>query len=1483
MNPDRLPCRCPKPRDMRKYVTLKKVAVTVALAFLFFAALPLHAQIVAWQFGVPASTGDEVSYTATTNDANLSTSTLTRGAGISATALARGFSANNFPNGGTKADAITNNRYFQFTVSAVSGYQTSLSTLDCRLRRTTAGPNAYIWRYSTDGSTFTDIGSDISFTSTADGVNQTQIDLSGIGALQNVASGTTITLRLYAWGATATTGTFAIGRYGASITTNSLAIGGTVTPTAANTSVFFAGSNLTVNEDDGTADLTVSIDDFSTTNATSVDVVLSSGNAARVNGFSSQTVNWAANDGADKTVTLTLTDDMLCNGTDLLTFGFANLSGGDGTPFVGSPSSRTVTVNDDETTVDPVATAGTNISTSGFDANWSNIGATTYFLDVSRYSDFMEPATTDVVLWNFPAATNDNIADGGIAANAAKTLTAVGAANLTFNSAGNGGLTARADGWNGGDGTKYWQVELETTGYGDIKVSSKQRSSNTGPRDFKLQYRIGTGGAWVDVSGGAITVADNYTTGALNALSLPAACADQGQIFLRWVMTSNTSVNNGTVAAGGASNMDDVLVTGRAFSYVGGYDGFDAGSATSESLTGLLGATTYHYRVRATGGCASAVYSNTISVTTDAVDTYYSRATGNVNDPIWSDTPSGTAGPAVWTNASNMVVQSGDDVTVDANTTTRSVTVANGATLNIDANRWIKTTAGTNTINGTLNAADNSEFRITEGTSATLALGGTASFWDFRVGMTTGVTVTGNMHIRGTLQIDDGDFDCTGASVVLRSTAAYTGRLGPVEGGASYTGNLKMERHIPEGNTNWRLLGSPIQNRRVIHWQDDFFTAGYPGSQFPTFSNPPGSGTPWPSIRWYDETDLGTDVNDGLIGVSSQNQNLLPGQGFAVWCGTNLDTTYAFTIDLENNAPVIATTPITLPMTYTNTGEALVDGWNLVANPLPSAIAFDQINRGADVEDYITYYNPANGNTAVWDIGLNFGTNDATNTIQSMQGFFLKASGSAVTTTVEESHKVNDNSGGFFGGLEQNTVPALRLHITSGINTFSDEAAIIFHEGTPGLDANDVQKFVLAAPTAPQIATLAPTGTMIAINAHGSIAQGLSIPVSVNAGVTGQYTITLTEQGDLGLTCITLEDLVTGAIAPMNNGASYTFQLDAAADASVARFMIHATAPALLYAEDATCGGTPNGEATIVVQGGPHDITWYNGDGDVLLAQMGIAEGVATITGLDAGTYTVSVSAGACAALTSEFSINAPFVLEAQADAMNASCADAADGTIDLLPLGGVAPYSFLWNDATGTTTEDLIASPGLYAVTITDANGCIWVSEGIAIGSNGPVASIMGAPETVLVNTPVNFESGSATGEYFWSFGDGASSSEQNPTHTYTVPGTYTVVLSVTDGLCSDVTTADITVELSTSIAEAAPATHRAWATPQGIAVQHAFGSNAHARVELVDATGRVVLDRRMTADRVVLPVDGLSNGVWFVRLSNGEQRTTLRVPLVR
>lgn len=207
---------------------IRNLLLTFLLSFSLFST---YGQVIAWQFGVPESLGNEVTYNSTTTNINLNTSILSRGGGIAVSALARAFSATDFNASGTKAQAITSNDYFQTSINAKPGFQVSLATLDARLRRSSTGPNAYVWAYSLNGTTFTEIGTDISFTDVnTNGVVQATIDLSSISALQNVTSSTTITFRLYAWGASALTGTFAFGRYAASNTTNSLAFGGTVTP-----------------------------------------------------------------------------------------------------------------------------------------------------------------------------------------------------------------------------------------------------------------------------------------------------------------------------------------------------------------------------------------------------------------------------------------------------------------------------------------------------------------------------------------------------------------------------------------------------------------------------------------------------------------------------------------------------------------------------------------------------------------------------------------------------------------------------------------------------------------------------------------------------------------------------------------------------------------------------------------------------------------------------------------------------------------------------------------------------------------------------------------------------------------------------------------------------------------------------------------------------------------------------------------------------
>jgi PKD repeat protein len=55
-----------------------------------------------------------------------------------------------------------------------------------------------------------------------------------------------------------------------------------------------------------------------------------------------------------------------------------------------------------------------------------------------------------------------------------------------------------------------------------------------------------------------------------------------------------------------------------------------------------------------------------------------------------------------------------------------------------------------------------------------------------------------------------------------------------------------------------------------------------------------------------------------------------------------------------------------------------------------------------------------------------------------------------------------------------------------------------------------------------------------------------------------------------------------------------------------------------------------------------------------------------------------------------------------------------------------------------------------------------------------------------------VNFtdESTGSPISYLWDFGDGESSTEENPVHRYGAPGVYTVTLTVSDGTDTHTTT---------------------------------------------------------------------------------------------
>ncbi len=184
---------------------MKKTILSKVLALSLFMLISTvgYSQIVAWQFALPtASDGKDRSAKATTNDANLEQSVLTRGPNaVIKQGNTRGFSGN-FPADGTFADAKKSGAFYQFTIKGKKGYKVSLSSLDAVLRRQAESAHIYRWMYSLNGKDFVEVGSDdvIINELSNNGEKQPRIDLSGVKDLQKVSSSKTITFRIYAWG-----------------------------------------------------------------------------------------------------------------------------------------------------------------------------------------------------------------------------------------------------------------------------------------------------------------------------------------------------------------------------------------------------------------------------------------------------------------------------------------------------------------------------------------------------------------------------------------------------------------------------------------------------------------------------------------------------------------------------------------------------------------------------------------------------------------------------------------------------------------------------------------------------------------------------------------------------------------------------------------------------------------------------------------------------------------------------------------------------------------------------------------------------------------------------------------------------------------------------------------------------------------------------------------------------------------------------------
>ncbi|AKB36566.1 cell surface protein [Methanosarcina siciliae C2J] len=128
------------------------------------------------------------------------------------------------------------------------------------------------------------------------------------------------------------------------------------------------------------------------------------------------------------------------------------------------------------------------------------------------------------------------------------------------------------------------------------------------------------------------------------------------------------------------------------------------------------------------------------------------------------------------------------------------------------------------------------------------------------------------------------------------------------------------------------------------------------------------------------------------------------------------------------------------------------------------------------------------------------------------------------------------------------------------------------------------------------------------------------------------------------------------------------------------------------------------------------------------------------------------------------------------------------------------------WSDYNGTDTNGDGIGDDPYVVPNslgTDNYPLMQPFENYNFGGSGPVAPVAAftaSPTSGDAPLTVNFtdESTGSPTSWFWDFGDGANASEQNPSHTYSAAGNYTVNLTVENAAGSDFESKSSYIEVS-------------------------------------------------------------------------------------
>jgi len=392
----------------------------------------------------------------------------------------------------------------------------------------------------------------------------------------------------------------------------------------------------------------------------------------------------------------------------------------------------------------------------------------------------------------------------------------------------------------------------------------------------------------------------------------------------------------------------------------------------------------------------------------------------------------------------------------------------------------------------------------------------------------------------------------------LASDANGSASIAAIPLTSSVIGNISVQRYI-SGIRGYRLMSSSVSNGTAngnnIYSINYLANSSYlSGTSFPTTATTKAGN---PSLYLYREnmapaytTFLNSNFRgiadisaapDYTINIDGGPFNIPVANGYLSYFRGGIGTATPYTAGSVAAATAVTGvgtlnqgtitfkdwfTPASGNLSYTSSSPIGTIGFNLIGNPYPSSIDWDQFSQtsstsgiyGPNVAIYIEVLNPNTGSYGVYYAGSGaagpLNTNGATNVIPSGSGFFVVALNTSAALTFNESAKTSAQVTGaslLMSTTAQNKVnnQYLKLQMTKDsthneniVICFNDNAKTTFDFGTDALYIKGFAPVSLSSSSSDHIA--------LAINQQPLPKQTASrIGLNVAATASGTYTMSL--------------------------------------------------------------------------------------------------------------------------------------------------------------------------------------------------------------------------------------------------------------------------------------------------------------------------------------------------------------------------------------